>query len=70
MDEIRKKVEELMLSVVDYQTTDWEQFADVRDELVKMIIVSVAPPILNVTNPGDVSRESDFSRKKESFIAP
>ena len=70
MIEIQKDVEELLLSVVDYKTTDWDQFIEVRDKLVKMIIVSVAPPIMSATKPEDVFRESDFSRKKESFIAP
>ncbi len=69
MDRIRKNVEELLLTVVDYKTADWDQFSKVRDELVQMIIVSVTPPITPIT-PDRVTRERSFSEKKEGFIAP
>jgi hypothetical protein len=69
VDEIRGNVEELLLTMVDYKTTDWDQFTKVRDELVRMIIVSVAPPITPLS-PDSVTRERDFSEKKESFTAP
>ena len=69
MDRIRKNVEELLLTVVDYKTADWDQFSKVRDELVQMIIVSVTPPI-TLTSPDSVTRERSFSEKKEGFIAP
>ena len=69
MDKIQKDVEELLLTVVDYKTTDWDQFIKVRDELIKMIIVSVAPP-LTPLSPDSATRERGFSERKESFIAP
>lgn len=69
MDEIRGNVEELLLTVVDYKSTDWDQFIKVRNELINMIIVSVAPPITPLS-PDSVTRERSFSEKKESFIAP
>ena len=69
MDEIRGNVEELLLTIVDYKTADWDQFVKVRDDLIQMIVVSVAPP-LTPLSPDSVTRERDFSKKKESFIAP
>ena len=69
MDRIQKDVEELLLTMVDYKTTDWDQFIMVRDELIKMIIISVTPP-LTPLSPDSVTREQSFSEKKESFIAP
>jgi hypothetical protein len=69
VDEIRGNVEELLLTVVDYKSTDWDQFIKVRNELINMIIVSVAPPITPLS-PDSVTRERSFSEKKESFIAP
>ena len=69
MDRIQKDVEELLLTMVDYKTTDWDQFTMVRDELIKMIIISVTPP-LTPLSPDSVTRERSFSEKKESFIAP
>ena len=71
MDEIRMKVDALLsaVCVAEKSNDDLHRkniLRQVREELVKMIVVSVSPPIKKSTEPFD----DDFSRRKEAFIAP